>query len=56
MNATERESRTGPRPKESIDLLSLSLRYNWHAALCKFKVYTIMTWHIYIAKWLPQWV
>ena len=56
MNATEWEPRTRPIPKESVDLLSLSLRCNWHAALCKFKVYTIMTSHTYIAKWLLQWV
>ena len=24
------------------------LRYNWHITLCKFKVYNVLIWHIYI--------
>ena len=30
------------------------LRYNWHTALYKFKVNSIMNWLRYIMKWLPQ--
>ena len=30
------------------------LRYNWHTALYKSKVYCIMIWLTYIMKWLPQ--
>ena len=34
--------------------LSVLLRYNWHAALCKFKVYSIL---IYISsEMITQWV
>ena len=29
-------------------------RYNLHTALYKFKVYSIMTWVMYIMKWLAQ--
>ena len=32
------------------------LRYNWHTALYKFKVYSLMIWLTYIMEWLPQWV
>ena len=27
---------------------------NWHIPLCKFKVYKVMIWYIYIVKRLPQ--
>ena len=30
------------------------LSYNWHTALCKFKVYSIMIWLAYITKWSPH--
>ena len=30
--------------------LPVSLRYNWHTVLCKFKVYSIMIWLPYIMK------
>ena len=35
-------------------LLPVLLRYTWHTALYKFKVYSIMIWFIYDMKWLPQ--
>ena len=30
--------------------------YNWHAALCRFMVYSIMVWLTYIMKWWPHYV
>ena len=30
------------------------LRHNWHTALYKLKVYTIMILFPYVVKWLPQ--
>ena len=33
---------------------SVLLRYNWHTALCRFKVSSIMIWRTYIMKWLSQ--
>lgn len=31
-----------------------AVRYNGHIRLCELKVYSVMTWHTYITKWLPQ--
>ena len=32
----------------SSDSFFFKLRYNWHITLCKFKVYNVLIWHIYI--------
>lgn len=35
-----------------ISFSSFLLKYNWHRALCKFKVYSRMIWFTHITKWL----
>lgn len=37
-----------------LSFFPVLLRYNCHAALCKFKVYSVLIWLTYIVKWLPQ--
>ena len=34
-----------------VPLFSASLKYNWHAALCEFKVHNIMVWHTVGHNW-----
>ena len=31
-------------------LLFISLRYTWHITLCKFKVYIVLIWYVYILQ------
>ena len=38
----------------SFFFLPVLWRYNWHTALCKFKMYSTMIWITYIMKWLPH--
>lgn len=39
---------------ETCFFLPVLLRYNWHSALYKFKVYSTVVWLKFIMKWLPQ--
>ena len=45
---------TENRLKLKTFFLPALLRYNWHTALCKFKVHSIMIWLPYIMRWLTQ--
>ena len=45
---------TENRLKFKTFFLPALLRYNWHTALCKFKVHSIMIWLTHIMRWLSQ--
>ena len=41
--------------EQKLNFFFVSLRHNdTYIALCKFKVYSIMTWFIHTVKWLPH--
>ena len=40
----------------SLLLHPVSLKYNWHTTLCKFKVYRIMVCITYVVKWSSQYL